>query len=51
MRFLIAPNAFKGTFTALEAVSMLEEVLAQEYPAATYLSQAEQMGEMELANY
>lgn len=40
MRFLIAPNAFKGTFTALEAVSMLEEVLAQEYPAATYLSQA-----------
>jgi glycerate kinase len=40
MRFLITPNAFKGTFTALEAVFMLEEVLAQEYPAATYLSQA-----------
>jgi glycerate kinase len=40
MRFLIAPNAFKGTFTALEAVSMLEEVLGQEYTAAAYLSQA-----------
>ncbi len=40
MRFLIAPNAFKGTFTALEAVSMLEVILGQEYPGATYLSQA-----------
>ena len=40
MKFLIAPNAFKGTITALEAVTMLEEVLEQEYPAATYLSQA-----------
>ena len=39
MNFLIAPNAFKGTFTALEAVSILEEILGQEYPGATYLSQ------------
>jgi glycerate kinase len=39
MKFLIAPNAFKGTFTALEAVSMLEVILGQEYPGATYLSQ------------
>lgn len=39
MKFLIAPNAFKGTFTALEAVSMLEKILGQEYPGATYLSQ------------
>jgi glycerate kinase len=40
MNFLIAPNAFKGTFTALEAVSMLEGILGQEYPGATYLSQS-----------
>ena len=39
MNFLIAPNAFKGTFTALEAAGMLEEILGQEYPGATYLSQ------------
>jgi glycerate kinase len=40
MRFLIAPNAFKGTFTALEAVAMLEEVLAEEYPSSNPVSQA-----------
>jgi glycerate kinase len=39
MNFLIAPNAFKGTFTAREAVMILEDVLVQEYPGATYLSQ------------
>ncbi len=39
MKFLIAPNAFKGTFTALEAVSMLEKILGQEFPGATYSSQ------------
>jgi glycerate kinase len=39
MKFLLAPNAFKGTFTALEVISMLEEILDQEYPGATYLSQ------------
>jgi glycerate 2-kinase len=39
MKFLLAPNAFKGTFTALEAVGMLEEILGQEYQGATYLSQ------------
>jgi glycerate kinase len=31
MNFLIAPNAFKGTCTALEAVSMLEAVLEDGY--------------------
>ena len=40
MKFLIAPNAFKGTFTALEAVAMLEEVLAEEYPSSNPVSQA-----------
>ena len=39
MKFLLAPNAFKGTFTALEVASMLEKILGQEYPGATYLSQ------------
>ena len=39
MKFLIAPNAFKSTFTALEAVSMLEKILGEEYPGATYSSQ------------
>jgi glycerate kinase len=40
MRFLIAPNAYKGTFTALEAVALIEEVLVQEYPSSLITSQA-----------
>ncbi|MDA0315437.1 MAG: glycerate kinase [Bacteroidetes bacterium] len=40
MKFLIAPNAFKGTFTALEAVSLFEEVLIEVYPTANITSQA-----------
>ncbi|MCM0041487.1 MAG: glycerate kinase [Algoriphagus sp.] len=40
MRFLIAPNAYKGTFTALEAVSLIEEVLIQAYPSSQFASQA-----------
>lgn len=39
MNFLIAPNAFKGTFSALDAVSMLEAILEQEYPDAKIVSQ------------
>jgi glycerate kinase len=40
MRFLIAPNAYKGTFTALEAVALIEEVLVQAYPDSQFTSQA-----------
>lgn len=40
MRFLIAPNAYKGTFTALEAVALIEEVLVQAYPSSQFTSQA-----------
>ena len=40
MRFLIAPNAYKGTFTALEAVALIEEVLVQEYPSSLITTQA-----------
>ena len=40
MKFLLAPNAFKGTCTALEAVSMLEAVLKERNPAAKIVSQA-----------
>ncbi len=40
MRFLIAPNAYKGTFTALEAVALMEEVLGQEDPFSVWISQA-----------
>ena len=40
MRFLIAPNAYKGTFTALEAVALIEEVLVQAYPSSLVTSQA-----------
>lgn len=40
MRFLIAPNAYKGTFTALEAVALIEEVLVQAYPFSQFASQA-----------
>jgi glycerate kinase len=39
MNFLIAPNAFKGTCTALEAISLLEAVLKDGYPAAKIVSQ------------
>ncbi len=40
MRFLIAPNAYKGTFTALEAVALIEEVLIHAYPFSQFISQA-----------
>lgn len=40
MRFLIAPNAYKGTFTALEAVALIKEVLVQGYPSSQFTSQA-----------
>lgn len=40
MKFLIAPNAYKGTFTALEAVALIEEVLVQGYPSSQFISQA-----------
>jgi glycerate kinase len=40
MRFLIAPNAYKGTFTALEAVALIEEVLVHSYPSSQFTSQA-----------
>ncbi len=40
MRFLIAPNAYKGTFTALEAVALIEEVLVHAYPSSQFTSQA-----------
>jgi glycerate kinase len=40
MKFLIAPNAYKGTFTALEAVALIEEVLVQGYPSSQFTSQA-----------
>ena len=40
MRFLIAPNAYKGTFTALEAVAFVEEVLVHAYPSSQFTSQA-----------
>lgn len=40
MRFLIAPNAYKGTFTALEAVALIKEVLVQAYPSSQFTSQA-----------
>jgi glycerate kinase len=39
MRFLIAPNAFKGTLTASEAAHLMQEVIAQEIPSATCLMQ------------
>lgn len=40
MRFLIAPNAYKGTFTALEAVALIEEVLMEVYSSSLMSSQA-----------
>ncbi len=40
MKFLLAPNAFKGTCTALEAVSILEAVLEDGFPTAKIVSQA-----------
>ena len=40
MRFLIAPNAYKGTFTALEATALIEEVLVHAYPTSQFTSQA-----------
>lgn len=40
MKFLIAPNAYKGTFTALEAIALIEEVLVQGYPSSQFISQA-----------
>ncbi len=40
MKFLIAPNAYKGIFTALEAVALMEEVLVQENPSSVWISQA-----------
>jgi len=40
MRFLIAPNAYKGTFTALEAVALIEEELVHAYPSSQFTSQA-----------
>ena len=39
MRFLIAPNAFKGTLTAIEAAKLMQEVLVQEIPFARCLFQ------------
>lgn len=39
MRFLIAPNAYKGIFTALEAVDLIEEVLVKAYPTSQFTSQ------------
>ena len=40
MRFLIAPNAYKGIFTALEAVALIEEILVQAYASSQFTSQA-----------
>lgn len=40
MRFLIAPNAYKGIFTALEAVDLIEEEIIEAYPASQFTSQA-----------
>ncbi len=40
MRFLIAPNAYKGTFTALEAIALIEEVLIEVRPSSISSSQA-----------
>lgn len=40
MNFLIAPNAFKGTCTASEAVYLLETVLKEGCPTAKIVSQA-----------
>lgn len=34
MKFLIAPNAFKGTLTATEAAELMQEVFVQELPSA-----------------
>jgi len=40
MRFLIAPNAYKGTFTALEAVALIQEVLMEFRPSSINSCQA-----------
>lgn len=39
MRFLIAPNAYKGIFTALEAVDLIEGGIVEAYPASQFTSQ------------
>lgn len=40
MRFLIAPNAYKGTFSALEAAALIQEVLMELRPTSISSSQA-----------
>lgn len=40
MRFLIAPNAYKGTFSALEAIDLIQEVLLEVRPTSISSSQA-----------
>lgn len=40
MRFLIAPNAYKGIFTAVEAITLIEEVFLQTYPTSKLTNQA-----------
>ena len=40
MRFLIAPNAYKGTFTALEAIALIQEVLMELRPYSISCCQA-----------
>lgn len=39
MKFLIAPNAYKGTLTALEASRYIQEQLAAHYPKAEFIVQ------------
>ena len=39
MKFLIAPNAYKGTFTASEAIDLIQEVLQEIRPSATVYKQ------------
>ncbi len=40
MKFLIAPNAYKGTFSAFEAAALIQKVLVQTYPSSQFISQA-----------
>lgn len=40
MKFLIAPNAYKGTFTALEAIALIQEVLIELRPSSISCCQA-----------